>query len=277
MDLLRTIYYKFSPRGRRMARRIYYFPIDFYESIFKKKNSMIPPKGKIFIGSGDFEQQGLHICDMLTKYAGLNKNSKVLDIGCGIGRVAVPLTNILGECGSYDGFDIVKDGIDWCNKKIASKFNNFHFKHIELKNDLYNLNTEEKAQNFQFPYPNNSFDCIILTSVFTHMMPEDVENYLSQIHRVIKPGGKCLATFFILNEEISQLMAIGKTYFKFHSFGDYALLYKNVKEANVAFHEKYLLNIFKENSLNTTLINRGKWSGNEQGLDFQDVVILEKR
>lgn len=276
MGLLRTIYYKLSPRGRRVARRIYYFPIDLCESIFTKKNSMIPPKGKIFIGSGDFEQQGLHICDLLLKHAGLNENSHVLDIGCGIGRVAVPLTGILSKNGSYDGFDIVKEGINWCNKKIAPKFSNFHFKHVELKNDLYNLSTEDKAQNFQFPYPDNSFDCIILTSVFTHMMPEDVENYLSQIHRVMKPGGKCLVTFFILNETISQLMVSGKTYFKFHSFGNYGLLDKNVKEANVAFQEDYLLKIFDKYQLKISLIDYGKWSGNENALDFQDVIILEK-
>ena len=38
---------------------------------------------------------------------GLKPEHRVLDIGCGVGRVALPLTRYLTS-GTYDGFDIVK-------------------------------------------------------------------------------------------------------------------------------------------------------------------------
>ncbi len=42
---------------------------------------------------------------------------------------------------------------------------------------------------------------MFLTSVFTHMLPPEVRHYLSEIHRVLRPQGRCLMTFFLLNED----------------------------------------------------------------------------
>ena len=57
---------------------------------------------------------------------------RVLDIGCGIGRMARPLTPYLTPPGAYDGFDINADGIaqlqagaDWLtqHKVLSGKIN----------------------------------------------------------------------------------------------------------------------------------------------------------
>ncbi|WP_102408313.1 class I SAM-dependent methyltransferase [Parabacteroides bouchesdurhonensis] len=276
MSILRTLYYSFTPSMRLMARRIYYFPVDLYDTILHKRENMIPPKGMVFIGSGDFKKQGLHLMDLLIKHAGLSPEGRVLDIGCGIGRLAVPLTGYLNEKGSYEGFDIVKKGIDWCNKHISSHYPNFKFLHIDLKNDLYNLKTDAEAKHFVFPYEDKQFDCIVLTSVFTHMMPEDVDNYLGQIARVMKPAGKCLATFFLLNPDIERQMSEGKAKFNFcHRYEGYSLMDEKVKEANIAFDESYLSAMLDKHGLKTEAIHHGGWSGTETApLDFQDVTIL---
>ena len=277
MKVLRKIYYKLSPKSRRTARRLCYLPIDLYETITNKRNGMIPPRGKIFIGRGDFVTQGEHIKALLTELAGLKPSHSILDIGCGIGRAAVALTSYLDQSGRYEGFDIVKEGIDWCNKKINSRFPNFRFKHIDLRNDLYNLSTDVAAKDFKFPYGNGEFDCAVLTSVFTHMMPEDVDNYLGEIHRVLKTGGKCLATFFILTPGSKSAMK-GKEFDFKYSFGDYSLIDKHVKEANVAFEKKFLDKMFAKNDLTVEHTYYGYWSGRqaEGAKDFQDVVILRK-
>ncbi len=47
--ILRNLYYKLTPKQRLFARRLVYLPID----LFKKRSIMEPPKGKIFVGSGD--------------------------------------------------------------------------------------------------------------------------------------------------------------------------------------------------------------------------------
>lgn len=277
MNIARNLYYAFPPSMRLYARRLFYLPIDLYETILHKRDRMVPPRGMIFIGSGDFRKQGLHLLDLVIKYAHLKPDGKILDVGCGIGRLAIPLTKYLNANGRYEGFDIVKKGIDWCNRKITLDFPNFHFLCIELKNDLYNLSTNNEAKDFEFPYSPNTFDCVVLTSVFTHMMPKDVYNYLKQISLVMKEDGECLATFFLLNAEVKQKMNENKIEFKFsHFYEGYSLMNEKVKEANIAFDETYLFSMLEENGLYAQSVHYGSWSKRTSSLDFQDVVIIKK-
>ena len=120
----------------------------------------------------------------------------MLDIGCGIGRMAVPLTRYLNEQGSYEGFDIVAEGIDWCTKKITPKYPRFSFHLADVYSQKYNPEGTFSASEYPFPFKDESFDLVFLTSVFTHMLPPDVENYMKEISRVLKRNGSCLITFF---------------------------------------------------------------------------------
>lgn len=274
----RKLYYFLSPSMRYTIRRIYYFPSDFWGSITGKRDKTIPPQGLIFIGSGDFKKIGEHYLNVFKEYCNLLPSHRVLDVGCGIGRIAIPLTKYLNNDGSYEGFDIVKNGIDWCQKNITKKNPNFKFTHIDLKNDLYNLKTEQSAKNFVFPYDDSSFDLVVLTSVFTHMMPEDVKNYFKEINRVLKPNGKCLVTFFILNEESKTYMKTNSGFNFEYNFGDYSLMNKEVKEANIAFEEKFLDDCIKENNFSIENTLYGFWSGRpkQESFDYQDTLILVK-
>ncbi|MGB4838269.1 MAG: methyltransferase domain-containing protein [Saprospiraceae bacterium] len=252
--------------------------MDICDSILDKKDSIRPPKGKIYIGSGDFQKTGEHFVDLLKEKCGLKAHHQVLDVGCGIGRIAIPLTKYINNQGGYQGFDIVKKGINWCRANISSKYSHFVFKHIDLKNDLYNMTTDQAAKNFIFPYAENFFDLVILTSVFTHMMPEDVDNYLSQIERVLKPGGKCFATFFIINRDSFKLMNESKGMnFEFNK-GHYFLMNENVKEANIAFEEEYLLSGLGNYNFQIDSVDYGYWSGRSKSVysDFQDSIIFSK-
>ena len=275
----RKLYYKLSPGLRFLVRRIWYLPLDLWETITGKRDAMIPHKGAIFVGAGDFIETGrFHLARML-ELANLKPDDTVLDIGCGIGRLAVPLTGYLNENGAYYGFDIVKQGIDWCNKNIAKKFPNFHFLHIPLKNDLYNLKTENESLHFVFPYNDNQFNVIVLNSVFTHMVADDVSNYLNQIHRVMAQNGKCMATFFILNDESKNNILQNKTEFTFpYPHKNCFLMDKNVKEANVAFDEKFLMDLFQEHDLKVEHIHYGEWSTGTTTIkyDFQDLVVFSR-
>lgn len=273
----RKLYYLLSPSLRIILRRLYYFPLDLFEKLTGKIDDLTPPRGLVFVGYGDFKKTGKILLKQIQEVCKLQPDSKVLDVGCGIGRLAVPLTQFLNSNGRYEGFDVVKQGIKWCNKHISSRYPNFNFLHVELKNDLYNLKTEKEARSFVFPYNKSEFDLVVLTSVFTHMMPDDVRNYLNQIHRVLKKGGKCFATFFLLNPKIKARID-KRGYFNFqHRFGEYGLLDKNVKEANVAYEEDYLLTkLFPDNKLKVDNIYYGWWSGKsrEDSLSYQDTIVL---
>ena len=67
----RQIYYLLSPKLRRIVRQLYYLPIDFYEKISNKRDDITPPKGKIFIGPGDFLKIGEKLKNDFIKYGGL--------------------------------------------------------------------------------------------------------------------------------------------------------------------------------------------------------------
>jgi SAM-dependent methyltransferase len=277
VSIARKIYYRLNPNQRIIARRLFFLPIDIIEKIIGKRPPMVPPRGLIFTGSGDFVKQGDKFLEYFKTYGGLKPEHRVLDIGSGIGRMARPLVGYLNEKGTYEGFDVVKAGVEWCQNNITSVNPRFKFKHIPLKNDLYNLDTPHTANNFRFPYPNEEFDFCFLTSVFTHMLPDDTRNYLLEISRTLKPGGICFATFFVLDDESS--LAMKDNSFRFdYVYEGYALMDEKVKEANVAFQLDWLTKVFSEVGLNLKGFHPGVWSSRKENtLDFQDILILEKK
>ena len=165
--MLRNLYYYLSPELRLFARKIYYLPMDILDDIRGKRQKNIPKRGDIFIGSGDFLVQGKSQALILKKYLDLESTDSVLDIGCGIGRTAFALKDFISKNGSYDGFDAMKQGIDWCNKNIHSEKQNFNFKYAPLRNSLYN-NSKEDAAFFKFPYKNDQFDKVFLFLLLHH-------------------------------------------------------------------------------------------------------------
>ncbi|MEW5677196.1 class I SAM-dependent methyltransferase [Flavobacterium enshiense] len=273
-SIIRKTFYSLPVSLRYSLRRIIYLP----EDLLKKRNPLIPPKGMIFIGAGDYLKIGEQFFAYFQKYGNFTPDSSILDIGCGIGRMAIPFTGYLSSKGRYEGFDIVKMGIDWCTKNISSRYPNFNFRLIPLKNDLYRLDTKEKAADLKFPYENDSFDFVFLTSVFTHMLPEDLENYLEEIQRVLKKNQDCFATFFIIDDtEDSSQNTIARKKF-LYNFGNYYLMDKNVKEANVAYQKKYIMDTLKKYNFEVSHFIKGNWSGaSETELnEHQDIIIIKK-
>lgn len=268
--LLRKLYYVLPVKWRFVFRRIVFLPQDLFTASSRKK-LMVPPKGLMFIGGGDFVETGKRLAGRLRQHVGLNSKSKVLDIGCGIGRLARALTFEIKEPGFYEGFDVVKTGIDWCKKNISTQYSNFNFKLALLQNDLY---TDEggEASLFVFPYKDNTFDIAIATSLFTHMLPDEVEQYLKETFRVLDKGGFLYATFFCGELEQKRNDVYD---FKF-KYNGYALMNNQVKRANVLYDPTYLANMFNKTGFEVETFVQGRWS-NPKAEDLQDTYILKKR
>ncbi len=275
---LRKLYYSLSPNLRFIARKIYYSPIDAWETLSGKRHKYEPLKGDIYTGSGDFIKQGNHHLELLIKHIDLSPTDHVLDIGSGIGRTAAALTNYIESEGSYKGFDVVEKGVDWCKSRIAKDFQNFEFLYVPLQNDLYNTSIGD-AKAFTFPYESNSFTKSFLFSVFTHMQIDEIENYLKEISRVLKPHGKCMATFFTYNQETEDFTASNPG-FNFPVNKDtYRLMNAEVTAANIALFEPELDRMIAAAGLQKSAFIPGFWRNQElksKGHDFQDVLILEK-
>ena len=272
---LRKTFYALPVSWRYLARRLYFLPGDWMDLASGKRSPMEPPRGLVYTGNGDFVKEGADLLNHLVRIAGLQPGHRVLDIGSGIGRGAVPLTNYLNQQGSYEGFDVVELGVRWCQDRITKRYPNFKFQYIPLANDLYREDGADPAQ-FRFPYEDGQFDIVFANSVFTHMQPGEVGNYLKETCRVLKPGGKCLATFFILNDTSKTLMQERGGFHFPHDYGHYRLFDDKVKSANVGFEEEYLRNTLIQNSGLTLLESfYGYWSGREKAdcKSFQDILL----
>ena len=275
--MIRKFYYLLPASLRLKVRRLVFMPTDVINTITGARPAGVPPRGMVFVGYGDYVKQGSKFLGYFKDLCGLQPQHHVLDIGCGIGRMAYPLTGYLNSEASYEGFDIVKEGIDWCTRNISKSCPNFRFTHVDLYNQLYNTGTQVSANHFRFPYDGSRFDFVFLTSVFTHMMPEEVSHYMEEIARVMKPGAVCLASFFLLNNESENLLITQPTHMNFPvDKGFYRLHSSKVDTANVAYQEGWVRSTAEKSGLLIKAIHFGNWCPRDHYLDYQDLVVLEK-
>jgi hypothetical protein len=61
----------------------------------------------------------LHIYN-LQRLVGIRPDDQIIEVGSGIGRDAIPLTEILSSRGSYLGVDIIEQSIAWCHSAITA-------------------------------------------------------------------------------------------------------------------------------------------------------------
>jgi len=273
------------PRSIRWnLRKLYFLVPELIESVLGQSDDLIPPKSKIFVGSVDFKEGAQEGIDRLIRMGVITPQSRVLDVGCGIGRLAIPLTSYL-KGGSYDGLDIVPSGIDWCNDHIAPKYPNFRFTLADIYNKEYNPGGRVRASEYMFPYPDDAFDLVLLISVFTHMLPDDTQRYVSEISRVLRAGGCCWATFYILNGDSIEMMEAGKGSLHFkHDHGTYWTVNDKVPELSTGYEEGYITELFERHGLSLADgVHLGGWSGrpalfaDEAGnLGDQDLLLATK-
>ena len=238
-----------------------------------------PPAELVRLVGGDFEAIGAEFAQLFLTIGALQPHESVLEVGCGVGRMAVPLTRILGPAGRYAGFDVMKDAIEWCRQEITPRYPRFHFDHADAVNSFYNPDGSVQPSEYRFPHDDESFDFVFLTSVFTHMLPADVEQYASEIARVLKKGGRCFITFFLLNDESRALIRSGMAGpFPFNTLSDiHTMLYPHVPEAAVAYDETYARQLLRRHNLTIAEpIHYGDWCGRLDGLSLQDIVLAVK-
>ena len=206
----------------------------------------------------------------------LSRDAKVLEVGCGVGRMAFALAHHLTAAGSYDGFDVVERFIEAATERFRS-LPHFRFRHANVANGEYNPDGDISAANLSFPYPDGAFDLVFLTSVFTHMRPVEVQHYIDEIERVLAPGGRCLATAFLLDSDARAHIAAGDASLPLHA-SEMGFFQADPArpEAAIGYEETEFLRWWTERGFSVESVLRGSWCGRRRFSCFQDVVIASR-
>jgi hypothetical protein len=110
------------------------------------------------------------------------------------------------------------------------------------------------------------------------MLPEDLEHYISEIAQVLKPGGTCFATYFLLNPETLEHIESRKSTLDLRFMGDrYRTVSREVPEHAVAYDEDYVINLYAQNGFTIAApIRYGTWSVRATDYEYQDFVVAQK-
>jgi ubiquinone/menaquinone biosynthesis C-methylase UbiE len=260
--------------AKAVARYLRWLPADLGR---ERGGAPMPPRRLSFVGRGDFEQTGNAYLSHFRELGGLQPGDRVLDMGCGIGRMAIPLTTYL-DSGSYAGFDVGRAMIRWCSRELTPQHPSFEFTWAPVYNQKYNPFGTVAATDFRFPYEDASFDFIFATSLFTHLVREEAEHYLREAARVLRPGGTCLFTFFLIDEHAEGEMAAGRASFDFrHPIEGGFTTDPNQPEEAIALRVEDLRGMLGAAGLEAQEpIRVGRWSNHPDGPDGQDIVIARR-
>lgn len=225
-----------------------------------------------------FKQDGEDFFKFALELGRVKPTHIILDVGSGIGRKTLPLTRYLAPGGRYEGLDVNKVGTDWCTTRITKRFPNFQFQHIDLYSKHYNPGGKCKPSEYRFPFDDQTFDLVILESVFTHMLPDDVDHYLAEIARVMKPGGRSMITYFLLDEVSLPRIDAGRGDLLFrHQYGPCRIESAEVPETVIAYPTSLVLALYAKHGLEITVpIQCGSWSGRSDASHYQDRIVAEK-
>lgn len=185
--LRRRVVRRIPLRTRRMLRaRLHLGPVP------------LPPRdlrmgGKHFQDDAEFVDKAKADVRKLVAQ-GLTKRSRVLDWGCGAGRLAIGIIGTWGTIGHYSGVDVQAPLIAWASANISPGRPRFEFTHVDIANARYNPAGEPVRT---IPGADGSVDAFHAYSVLSHMTTEDVKGYLAEIRRLLAPRGFAWVTAFV--------------------------------------------------------------------------------
>lgn len=194
---------------------------------FKKKhpNVKLPPDYLMYesfqMNYDKYYNGGLQMAKSLTDHFKNHielENKRILDWGCGPGRIIRHMPKVINNGCKFFGTDYNEKSIAWCSKNLPG----IHFNKNELTASL--------------PYEDDSMDVIYGISIFTHLSEQMHYDWFNELYRVLKPNGIMLLTMQGDNFKIK----LNDSELKLYDQGN-IVVRGNVKEGHrtySAFHPK---------------------------------------
>lgn len=164
----------------------------------RKAEPPVLPPGRYRMGGDHFKDDRAFVATAvndvrrLEEYAGLTADSRLLDWGCGAGRLAVGVRERFGRIADYHGVDVQQELIAWASAHLGGA--GFRFTCVDVSNERYNPDGTPERTLATEP---GSVDVFYAYSVFSHMSDEDTGAYLALIGAALAPGGRAFVTCFV--------------------------------------------------------------------------------
>lgn len=244
---------------------------------------LVPPR-ELWAGPDDpfihFARWSWEYLAYLTLLCGLRRDGTVLEIGCNHGRTMLGLAAYLGPSARYEGLDVLPRQIAFAREAVKALPFPARFQVADVYNGAYNPEGRQSASTYRFPFPDATFDVAYAASVFTHLVPNDAENYLRETARVLKPGGRALYSFFVLD----SYQGAGRTGASLYEFdhplsadGEVAVKDPARPEAVIGFRKSWIERAVAAAGLSLLRVVPGLWPGDANfAVHEQDLVLLER-
>lgn len=160
-------------------------------------------------------------------------SSDIVEIGCGCGR----RTHLLHDLGSlytgrYLGIDIDPEMLAWCRQR----FERFEFHQTTQASQTYGEQSDRGR--YRIPAEDRSVDFFFGTSVLTHLLEDDLRNYLEEGARVLRPGRSLVMSCYCIDRPPSDF---GSRHTFAHRIGEAHVESLRYPEAAVAYSEQFLI------------------------------------
>ena len=264
---------------QEVFKKITHRLVDQLES---KVQPYMPPL-ELIINSGSIDIP--HYIDNLRVYTKdfieqcmLMRNQRVLEIGCGCGRIANGLIHYLSVEGEYVGIDVDRQIIDWCERNISTRNSNFEFYQVDVANNYYYQDDNQQTNTYDFSFlESREFDCVIALSVFNHLRLEDTQQYLQEISKRLAINGLAYCTFWIIDNDFLEFQEGSKKHLALKR-QDNGIWYGYQRQSFFAGYESELLNnIFAEANLKVIDFCPGSWARKKNARLYQDWYLLERK
>lgn len=241
-----------------------------------------------WVGGSDPEAVGEACLDILKRHLTFGPSSRLLDFGCGVGRVMLAIVKRGPQAaGRLVGFDIMPQVVDFARQHIASVAPWTAFELIEGSNDHYDGFIRAAGAIARRSHADilaqyrGSFTGAYAFSVFTHLEESDFEVLLRFVGDLLVPGGEFLFTCFLLTPYSRDGIAQGTCMFPFERYtyeqgGDTFIGNTDDRLGFIAFELKKVEQMVFDAGLVITRLEHGAWTGCGVAATLQDVVACRK-